>query len=552
MRSLFLFACYGFLILPSFGAGPLLTPSYKPKVWSTGLVRYTFDPGSLGILTPYQARQLVKDAFQAWEDVDTATIRFQQDGTFDSDVTDNNGYSIFNSAQRDKLNPIIFDDDGAILELLMGQGASESILGLTQVTASANGVISYAWSIYNGRFLSQGGFDADSFLSTVIHELGHFIGLDHSQLFRHLALNRYGGDDKYVPILFPVSTDDEAERTSLTKDDRNSISMMYPVSSFSSQYGEIQGKVMLEGDKSFPGVNVVARKTDDPLATATTCVSDYLHNGSGSYRLAGLPPGKYLLWVEPIDPRFYGASQVGPYTETASGLSFTRPPKAEFYNGQQETYNEADDNRSEAVTVSVEAGEITKNIDFRANSNPNPQDEQTIQILASGYPETGAVWGRKGYLVMDSYQYLFIFSEEAEFIRIEVDADATAKIQVYIRHESRVEFDYYDAMEEGSGHFELLYSRDSNPPLQPGRYFIGIVNTLAPTTSYTLTAHAGQFLEGDLNGDGQSDKLDLYYFSTHWKEIAGDANIRTDVVKDDRQQIDEADLRRLIELLRTR
>ncbi|HQP97399.1 MAG TPA: hypothetical protein PLY86_02995, partial [bacterium] len=123
-------------LAPAWGAGQMLASSGKLMYWGNTTVRYTFDPGSLGSLTASQARELVTNAFGTWQNVETASIRFQQSGTFGSDVTAQNVSAVLDTAQANGQNPIIFDNDGSILNLLVGQGSAASILGLTHVSAA--------------------------------------------------------------------------------------------------------------------------------------------------------------------------------------------------------------------------------------------------------------------------------------------------------------------------------------------------------------------------------------------------------------------------------
>ncbi len=540
-----------FLGFPSFAAGPILSDNRQPVSWGDRLVRYAFDPGSLGDLTPFEATQMVNQAFAVWEDVDTATVQFLSQGQFNLDVDADNYIDFVNYTKSEGYNPIIFDDDGAILDLILGKESAESILGLTSVDSSSSGQLEYAKITFNGRYLGPNGYTAQEFFNTVLHETGHFIGLDHSQLFRHLATNDYSDDDLYIPVLFPTSTDDETERPLLSVDDRSSVSMSYPASSFRNKYGEIRGSVLGEGGRYFPGVNVLARKVDEPYTVATTCVSDYLRRGTGEYRLAGLPPGQYLVWIEAVAPGFYGNSQVGPYSDTSSGLSFLRVPYAEFYNADNETYDGMMDNRSDSTLVAVNAGETVKGIDIHAARMSDPDEEYDTVLLTNNQTEYAAVEGRSGYRVMENYQFLYVVSEEDDRLEIEVETENMARIQLHIRHEARVTFEEYDARREGLGDVKLTRSRDSANPLKTGRYFIGLANQAGRTLPYTITVRTLRFPQGDLNRDGVSNVSDLYRFSTRWRED-GERNAREDLVDDDARQIDSADLRQLIRLLRPR
>jgi len=540
------------LVSPSFAAGPILSGNDQPVSWGNDLVRYAFDPGPLGNLTSFEATQLVNQAFAVWESVDTATVRFLSQGKYTVDINADNYLDFVAYAKQEGHNAVIFDDDGSILDLILGEDSAKSILGLTHVDSSPAGRIEHARTTFNGAFLGQDGYTAEEFFSTVLHETGHFIGLDHSQLFLHLATNSYGPDDRYIPVLFPTATDDEAERPLLSLDDRSSVSMSYPAYSFQKEYGEIHGQVFGEGGRYFPGVNVLARKVDEPYTVATTCVSDYRRRGTGEYRLAGLPPGDYLIWVEPIQPNFYGSSQVGPYSESSSSLSFVRVPRAEFYNGENETYDEELDYRSEATPVTVKAGQTVEGIDLYVNRNPDPDGEYDAVLLSNNQTEISAVEGRSGYRVMDSYQFLYFVSDKDDRLDIEVETEQMARIQLHIRHEARVEFDEYDARREGLGDVKLTRSRDGPNPLKTGRYFISVANQAGRTLSYTLTVRAIHYPEGDLDRDGVANVRDLYRFSNRWRQPAGDSNARENLVPDEKKEIDSSDLRRLIDILRPR
>jgi len=187
------------------------------------------------------------------------------------------------------------------------------------------------------------------FKAVMIHEFGHMIGLDHSQINLN-CLTSYcapGSDDlEGVPTMFPVLIDAAAMST-LATDDIAAISLLYPetVSNppsqvpFASTTGRITGHVLFsDGQTPAQGFNVIARKTDNPLVTAVSCVSGFLYTADvgspvipswygspygsrdptliGYYVLPGLPPGDYTVEVEAIHNSepipFVDGSSVGP------------------------------------------------------------------------------------------------------------------------------------------------------------------------------------------------------------------------------------------------
>jgi len=60
---------------------------------------------------------------------------------------------------------------------------------------------------------------------------------------------------------------------------------------------------------------------DISLMNAFSCVSDYLKESSGVFRIA-VPPGRYTLQFEPIRNGFNAGSSVGPWAETNTSPSF--------------------------------------------------------------------------------------------------------------------------------------------------------------------------------------------------------------------------------------
>jgi hypothetical protein len=173
----------------------------------------------------------------------------------------------------------------------------------------------------NGSLISS----AAQIKPVMIHEFGHGIGLDHSQIQPGLANDGDWSNDRAVPIMFPTSTDSERSNPphprALHPDDVAWVSTLYPSPSRQKNYGEIKGKVIGPNGKALSGVNVVAIMATDQLYSRVSCVSDYLANGSGEFVLP-VVPGTYTLHIEPILAPFVGGSSVGPHSRTPDGASF--------------------------------------------------------------------------------------------------------------------------------------------------------------------------------------------------------------------------------------
>lgn len=273
-------------------------------------------------------------------------------------------------------NPVIFDSDGSIIFALYGIGASNSLLGFDQPLRldNASGIYLQHWLVLNGRFASFLSSDLNALASTVVHEIGHLIGLDHSQLHQDFAFDTNPANNDYVPMMFPIGGFRRSNPLALGFDDQVSVSTLYPAAGFSSSRGTISGTIyQSDGVTPFQGANMIVEKTDDPFLTAATSVSGYLYlrNGNslsglgssnssfkGFFKVEGLPPGQYRVKVEEINYLGPG-STVGP-------ISFRNPlpGPAEYYSGNESNA----DNPNDFTVITVSGGVTSGNRNIVLNS----------------------------------------------------------------------------------------------------------------------------------------------------------------------------------------
>jgi hypothetical protein len=166
----------------------------------------------------------------------------------------------------------------------------------------------------------------------MVHEFGHALGLDHSQVNEATASDGAGGGARHPSMMSPLPTAAEDAFVELTPDDIAWIRFLYPTSRTQEQAGIIIGRVVRDG-RPVLGANVVVSRVGsrgDPHAAASrmrvSCVSDYLREQEGTFRVA-VEPGVYRLRVEPIREDFTAGSSVGPYSDTSASLSFINPVK---------------------------------------------------------------------------------------------------------------------------------------------------------------------------------------------------------------------------------
>lgn len=181
---------------------------------------------------------------------------------------------------------------------------------------------------------------SERFFLTVVHEFGHAIGLQHSWASGVMSTEITRATSKAQP---------------LAQDDMAGVSLLYPTAEFRRTTGAIAGRVTLNG-QGVPLASVVA------VVSGRTAVSA-LTGPDGSYRLEGLLPGSYFLYVHPLPPSIAGEPQpvnlVLP--ETPAGRVLPGPAfQAVFYPNTA----------SPSSTVTVQAGRTLEGIDFRVSPIP--------------------------------------------------------------------------------------------------------------------------------------------------------------------------------------
>lgn len=379
-------------VLSANAGGPLVVKNGMAITYGTRPLLYRFDLGTLGMFSNSEARKLFEDRFSDWEQVSTALDTFQRDNpdSLSFDVTADNFDSILNSRDLLGYTPIVFDSDGSLLNAFLGNGAANSVLGLSgPITVSSGPLanqIAESQAIFNGRFVNGINTPADpesttdSFKGTIIHEFGHGRGLDHSQI--NVEAIKAGSTQTIrdsVPLMFPVAVND---LFLIRRDDASAITSLYPNQSTLGGFGSIEGKLFRQdGVTPVLGGNIIARNTANPQLEAISCVSDYLIQGNGFYKLFAVPPGQYTIEIEPIDLSFTGGSGVGPYTASKTDKSFQNPISKGYYTGPNKPITP---DIAQALLVNVTAGQSIKDANIIASLTTTSSSSSTSS--SSGTP----------------------------------------------------------------------------------------------------------------------------------------------------------------------
>ncbi|MCG9697710.1 carboxypeptidase-like regulatory domain-containing protein [Shewanella sp. Isolate11] len=342
-----------------------------------------------GCLTNEQANEVSAKAVAEWSNVDTSNFQAEIKGSIATDITGSNAHTIIGADNGGGIH-ILYDADATIITEYLG--APSGVLGIASPEiADENGIITESWAVmsvlaspisYEADPEANAKESMDHTLGVFTHEFGHAINLSHSQTNGRKVMNNrdgapgrcstafdstavdYPNGDTYeqwvinigrietmYPFINPGFSGDVQGTIDIT-DDKVALSNIYPAPHYKAEFGTISGKILLtDGSTEISGVNVIARNINNPYNDAVSAMSGDQTQGmigpDGSFTINGLTPGEeYVVYVEQIVS--------GGYPTTPAVL----PSIAEYFNGNGESGNAAQDDPCAYTPIIAEAGTV--------------------------------------------------------------------------------------------------------------------------------------------------------------------------------------------------
>jgi hypothetical protein len=225
-------------------------------------------------------RDAVGRAFATWQAAPNALLQSQFQG-----------FTTASPAAEDQRTTIGFLDEPELDQVL---AATSFMLDAT------TGEILEADIFFNTRFnwsvAAAGEPGRVDLESVALHEIGHLLGLGHSALGE---TEMAGGGRRVIAsgsVMFPIalSAGTTADRA-LQPDDIAGISEIYPSAQFATATSSISGRIIKDSRGVFGGHAVAVN-----LETGSM-IGGFSLDDEGTFVIAGLAPGSYVVRVEPLD-----------------------------------------------------------------------------------------------------------------------------------------------------------------------------------------------------------------------------------------------------------
>lgn len=350
---IFVFLLIFSVSISAFAGGPfIVTEDGVPVFWGENpTVEYHPEEGSCSTFSNAEMLTKLAEVLSAWDDLTEVDLSFDQINDTLTDIDGDNyetylytgsGTTTNNATLLDGFNAVAFDNDGDIVAAVAGESNRYFVLGFAAVNSysATTGQISDGMAVLNCLCIGEhpiygtcetSGIEVvlteEELDFTILHEFGHFLNLDHSQVNIDFFDDDDTANDADIPIMFPYSFD-TSSGTALREDDIVALATLYPNDDFLDERCLITGDLLDASGNPLRCADMQA-STDDPSQTVAyvsgasaaaednngdsdTQDSGECNSDCGHFELYLVPGRNYTLTVKPINSAFVGGSGVGP------------------------------------------------------------------------------------------------------------------------------------------------------------------------------------------------------------------------------------------------
>lgn len=243
---------------------------------STKSIRYFISANAYSEANRAAELKAVRACFGQWQSVPGTILKFEEAGLIAGPVDINTS---------DNTNVVFWAKATTLVN--GGRDDIRGLRGFTITAFSPDNTILEADTVLNGvdftwqtEVPNPRGIDP-YIEGTLLHELGHFLGLDHSPI---------GGATMFKESGPALSTE-----AGLSADEVSAARALYPAAGVLATLGNLRGRITMNGAGVFGAVIVLENDTGNVM-------SGTVSRANGSYELPALPPGTYQARVSPLDP----------------------------------------------------------------------------------------------------------------------------------------------------------------------------------------------------------------------------------------------------------